>query len=80
VHDRGARRCGIVTFTRDGEPAEAVAARLRAAGINVSVSGAGSARLDLPARGLGDLVRASVHCFNTEDEVDRMVAAVAAAG
>lgn len=77
VHDRGARRCGIVTFRRRGETAKALAVRLRALGINVSVSSAGSARLDLPARGLDDLVRASVHYFNTEEEVARFAAAVA---
>jgi selenocysteine lyase/cysteine desulfurase len=28
-------------------------------------------------RGLADVVRASVHYFNTEDELDRLVGAVA---
>jgi selenocysteine lyase/cysteine desulfurase len=36
------------------------------------------ARLDLPARGLPDLVRASVHYYNTDDELDLLVAALRA--
>jgi selenocysteine lyase/cysteine desulfurase len=32
------------------------------------------ARFDLAARGLPDLVRASVHYYNTEEELDRLCA------
>jgi selenocysteine lyase/cysteine desulfurase len=76
VHDQGERRCGIVTFTVDGVPASAVQERLRAAGVNVSVSQVEHARLDLPARGLPDLVRASVHYYNAEAELDRLMDAL----
>lgn len=76
VHDQGARRCGIVTFTVAGTPAAEVQARLAAAGVNTSVSLRQYARLDLPARGLPDLVRASVHYYNTEEEPARLVEAV----
>ena len=78
VHDRGARRCGIVTFTVDGHDSRDVAADLSAAAINVSVSAATSARWDFEARGLPSLVRASVHYYNTEDELDRLCAVVSA--
>jgi cysteine desulfurase/selenocysteine lyase len=80
VHDRGSRRCGIVTFTVDGADAAAVQRQLSAAGINVSVSAATSAQFDLPARGLRELVRASVHYYNTEEELDRLCRAVRALG
>ncbi|HVV30678.1 MAG TPA: aminotransferase class V-fold PLP-dependent enzyme, partial [Mycobacteriales bacterium] len=76
VHDRGERRCGIVTFTVSGRSATDVAAALAAAGVNVSVSTAGSARYDLPARGLTELVRASPHYYNVDAELDRLVSAL----
>ena len=76
VHDQGLRRCAIVTFTVDGVPARAVRRRLAESGVNTSVSVASSARLDLPRRGLSELVRASVHYYNTEDELDRLVNAL----
>jgi selenocysteine lyase/cysteine desulfurase len=76
VHDQGRRRCGIVTFTIDGVPAEHVQQRLSDHGVNVSVSLVDYARLDLSHRGLTDLVRASVHYYNTDDELDQLVNAL----
>ncbi|WP_370972214.1 aminotransferase class V-fold PLP-dependent enzyme [Amycolatopsis sp. cg9] len=73
VHDIGARRCGIVTFTVDGTPAKELKARLAEAGINTSVSSRTSAQYDFTARDLPDLLRASVHYYNTEDEIDLLV-------
>jgi cysteine desulfurase / selenocysteine lyase len=78
VHDKGIVRGGIVTFTVQGVPSDQVSPRLRASGINTSVSPAQYAQYDLPARGLSDLVRASVHYYNTTEEIDRVLAAVAA--
>lgn len=72
VRDIGVERCGIVTFTKDGEDAAAVRDRLAAHGINVTVSDVMSTRLDMEARRLGDVVRASVHYYNTDDEIDRV--------
>lgn len=78
THDKGRVRGGIVTFAVDGVAAEHVQAQLSAQQINTSTSPAGHARLDLPRRGLPTLVRASVHYYNTDDEIERFVAAVAA--
>ncbi|WP_020657599.1 aminotransferase class V-fold PLP-dependent enzyme [Amycolatopsis benzoatilytica] len=77
VHDAGARKCGLVTFNVDGIPADQVKAHLQAAKINTSVTHATSAQYDFAARNLPDLVRASVHYYNTEDEIDRLVSEVA---
>ena len=72
LHDRGRRQCGIVTFTVAGFSAAEVQRRLARDGVNVSVSRAEQAQLDLPLRGLSELVRASVHYYNTENEIDRL--------
>lgn len=76
VQDLGRKKCGIVTFEKQGESASKLAARLLAKGINVSVTDLFSARLDFTERGLDELLRASVHYFNTENEIDRFVEAV----
>ena len=77
LQDKGLRKGGIVTFTLEGETPAQSKARLAASGINVSVSSAGSARIDLPVRGLDSVVRASLHAFNTEEEIERFVKALA---
>ena len=77
VHDLGQRKCGIVTFTKKGADPKDIADHLRVRGINVSVSRLGSARLDLEPRGLDALTRASVHYFNTTEEITRFAEAVA---
>jgi cysteine desulfurase/selenocysteine lyase len=80
VRDRGVERCGIVTFTVEGTAAQDVVARLAAAGINVSLTPATYSRLDLGGRGIEAVIRASAHYYNTEEELSRLVAVVAAAG
>ena len=72
VLDVGAVRCGIVSFSCDGLEGAAVQRRLRADGINVSVSPRRYTRIDMEDRGLAEVVRASVHYYNTESELDRL--------
>jgi cysteine desulfurase/selenocysteine lyase len=76
VHDGGSRRSGIVTFTV-AQCAPAVVARSASAmGINVSVSEAPWARLDMTPPNPTSVVRASPHYYNDEVELDRLVDAV----
>ena len=79
LHDRGVEQCGIVTFTVDGVDPSDLAALLRAQHINISVSTIDFARYDFEARGLTAVNRASVHYYNTDDELTRLVDAVATA-
>jgi selenocysteine lyase/cysteine desulfurase len=78
VCDRGRTQCAIVSFLCHGIHPEAVKAALAHERINVSVSDAAWTRIDMDARGLPALVRASVHYYNSEEEVDAFAAAVAA--
>ncbi len=71
VRDLGKEKCGIVTFTKEGEAPSMVSKRLLAKGINTSVSPIEYARLDMGSRGLDEIVRASVHYYNTEEEIER---------
>jgi selenocysteine lyase/cysteine desulfurase len=79
VHDRGRVRGGIVTLTRDGIPAAALAAHIKAAGVNVSLSTPDYSRVDFEAHGLEGLVRVSPHAYNTTEEIDRLLTIVATA-
>ncbi len=76
VHDLGAVKGGITTFTVDGIAAREIQPLLRLQGINVSISGTSSTRWDMDARGLDSLVRASVHYLTTDDEIERLATAI----
>ncbi len=78
MRDIGAEQCGIVTFTVAGhEPARLVAALL-ARGVNVSSTTVYGTRLDMEARNLTAMVRASVHYYNSEEEIERFCTILAA--
>ncbi len=79
VWDQGQEQGGIVTFSKAGIGAEQIKSALGAAKINVSVSGRSSTYLDMTARQLTEVVRASVHYFNSDDEIDQLCRAIAAA-
>ena len=71
LHDLGPRPAAIVSFSIAGVTADAIAARCAAAGINLGTSSPSSTLLDATARRLPALVRASPHCYNSEDEILR---------
>lgn len=73
VHDAGSRRCGIVSFSLENVAAEVVQATLAKAGINTTVSSPASTLIDATRRRLPDMVRASLHYYNDEHEIDRML-------
>jgi cysteine desulfurase / selenocysteine lyase len=76
VRDLGRVRCGIVTFTCNGHSPGEVMQRLRAKGIAVRTVERSSTRIDMERRGLDELVRASVHYYNTEAEIERLCEAL----
>jgi selenocysteine lyase/cysteine desulfurase len=75
--DLGVTKGAIVTFAVANADHNALKQALRAKGMNVSVSTQFSSRLDLKGRGLKDVMRASVHLYNTEEELDRFVSELA---
>jgi len=77
VHDLGAQKCGIVTFTVAGQDPQETRHRLAQQKMNASVSLAEYTRLDMDDRELASVVRASVHYYNTEEEVERFCGTVA---
>jgi cysteine desulfurase / selenocysteine lyase len=71
LRDLGHERCGIVTFTVEGLSAKELRATLSKARINTTTSSLFSTRYDMTARALDLLLRASVHYYNTEEEIAR---------
>ncbi len=78
LHDLGERRCGIVAFTVEGVAPDEVLATLAKRKMNVLVSRAASTLLDMTRRGLAEVVRASLHYYNTSEEIERFCEAVEA--
>jgi cysteine desulfurase / selenocysteine lyase len=78
VRDLGRVRSGIVTFTYESHPAGEVLQWMHANGIAVRTIERSSTRLDMERRGLDELVRASVHYYNTEAELERLCGALRA--
>ena len=73
VHDLGVVKCSIVTFSVDGWESRGLRSALAGYGVNIDLSEAVDTRLDFEARNLEPMIRASVHYFNTEDEIARFV-------
>jgi cysteine desulfurase / selenocysteine lyase len=76
--DQGQVRCGIVSFVCARVAPQSVKTALASQRINVSVSDAAWTRIDMDARALPAVVRASVHYYNTEEEIDTVAGAIAA--
>jgi selenocysteine lyase/cysteine desulfurase len=72
VRDLGRVRCGIVTFTYEGHSAGKVLRWLQANGIAARAVERSASLIDMEQRGLEELVRTSVHYYNTEAEIERL--------
>lgn len=71
--DEGVEKCGIITFTADQlEPVE-IKQALSKKRINVSTSKGSGNLVSFQDRGITEVVRASVHYFNTNEEIDYFV-------
>lgn len=80
LHDIGTDLGGIVTFTIGNHDPYAVQAALAQADVTVSVSVKTSTQLDMSARGLDAVVRASPHYFVSPEQIDQAVSAVGQIG
>lgn len=72
VHDFGVEQCGIVTFSVKGLDAVQVKNYLAEKHINVSVGKAISTLYFMDKNHLTNVVRASVHYYNTEKEINML--------
>ncbi len=76
VYDRGDQQCGIVTFSVAGMDSSSVKNALAEMHINVSVGHAISTPVYMNKNYLSSIVRASVHYYNTEEEILLMAGAL----
>lgn len=67
---------GIVTFVKKGVDCEKIHQNLAAQKINVSVTRPFSSLIDMKKRKLNEAIRASVHYYNTKEEIDKLVEAI----
>jgi cysteine desulfurase / selenocysteine lyase len=68
--DEGVEKCGIVTFMSINMTPSDIKASLSRKKINVSTSKGSGSLISFQERGLDEVVRASVHYFNTNDEIN----------
>jgi cysteine desulfurase/selenocysteine lyase len=69
LHDSGEQQCGIVTFSVEGMESAEVKAKLAERKISVSVGLAKSTLYYMSKNHLTSVVRASVHYYNTDEEI-----------
>ncbi|MBX2869221.1 MAG: aminotransferase class V-fold PLP-dependent enzyme [Acidiferrobacterales bacterium] len=77
IQDLGPHRGGIVMFSKPGRDPREIRALLSQNNINIWISAGSGSLIEFQKRGIESLARASVHYFNTHEEIDRMVSLVA---
>lgn len=70
ITDQGVEKCGIVTFIADQSNSTTIKKALADQGINVSTSSSSGSLVSFQQRGLNVVVRASLHYYNTIEEVE----------
>ncbi|MBB1623688.1 aminotransferase class V-fold PLP-dependent enzyme [Achromobacter sp. UMC71] len=76
VLDQGRERSGLVSFNLAGQEASAVQRTLAAQGIVIGSNGVPYTPLDMNARGLAQIARASVSYLTSADDIDRLLQAL----
>ena len=71
--DLGKEKCGIVTFIAAQKSGAEIKAGLAAKRINVTISDGSGSLVSFQQRDLTEVVRASVHYFNSEQEIDYFI-------
>lgn len=77
VLDRGPELCAIATAAIEGRHAKDVKLALRARGINTSSPEREDAVIDMDEKGASSALRISPHYYNTKEEIDTAVEALA---
>lgn len=78
VLDQGRERSGLVSFNLAGQEAAAVQRSLAGQGIVIGSNGVPYTPLDMNARGLTQIARASVSYLTSADDIDRLLQALRA--
>lgn len=73
IHAISKAQCAITTFHVEGFVAADLVTKLREKGINTSLSEPNSALLDATKNKLPNLIRASIHYYNDENEIDKFI-------
>lgn len=76
IRDAGEIHCAIVSFTMPGLDPHETVARLRKSKISIGASTPASTLLDATARNLPVVMRAAPHYYNTEADIDALLAAL----
>lgn len=78
IHDLGTEKSGLVSFTVAGIAPQTIRSKLAEKRITIAANGIPYTPLDMTARGLNEIARASVSYLNTTDDIDRLCDNVAA--
>ncbi|BAQ79252.1 class V aminotransferase [Pseudomonas sp. St29] len=71
------QQSALIAFTLEGWDGQTLKEELARRDINIGANGMHYTPLDMQARGLGDIARIAVSYFNTEEEIERLLQALA---